>query len=64
MVQTYLKFIKEANLGLISSFKSNVTYLHSDNNLLAIVPALENISVWNLKLGEKVILIYLINFYI
>ena len=52
MVQSYLRYEKDASFGVIASPSGNVLY--DKTGTLAIVPALENVIVWNIKQGTQV----------
>lgn len=52
MQHSYQRYILDSTMGLISSPNSNVVFSH--DNSMAISGALEEVAVWNIKLGSKV----------
>lgn len=52
MQHSYQRYILDSTLGVITSPNSNVVFSHDAT--LAISGALEELSVWNIKLGTKV----------
>ncbi|KAI9207367.1 WD40-repeat-containing domain protein [Polychytrium aggregatum] len=51
MVKLYLRYRQKASFGTIASANSNIIYDSSAQ--LAVCPALENVHIYNLKLGEQ-----------
>ena len=53
MQHSYQRYILDSTMGLITSPNSNVVYSHDHS--MAISGTLEEVSVWNIKLGAKVL---------
>ena len=62
LTKSYLRYVNAGNFGVIGNAKANVCLVKSGINTQvtrretyhAIVPALENVYIWDMRAGERV----------
>lgn len=58
LTKSYLRYVDAGNFGVVGSSRANVCLVENGQmqrkTSCAVVPALENVYVWDLRIGERV----------
>jgi U3 small nucleolar RNA-associated protein 12 len=59
LTKSYLRYVDAGNFGVVGSARANVCLVkngekHRRETCYAVVPALENVYIWDMRIGERV----------